>query len=238
MKNTMVLLCAALLAGSVLAGENAVGTVTHLSGTFSVLRAGGSVKMLAVKSEVLEGDVLSTEDDTFARIKFIDGSEVVLRPNTQFKVDKYSFNDADADRDNAFFSLLKGGMRAVSGLIGKRSRDKVGYSTTVATIGIRGTHLGALLCQNDCAHTPTTTGTPPPNGLHVDVASGAIIVTNPAGSQLLSAGQFGHVANQNSPPTLMPPGQGIQVTMPPSIAANAGQGRSPGGTALDTSCGL
>ena len=238
MKNTMVLLCAALLAGSVLAGENAVGTVTHLSGTFSVLRAGGSVKMLAVKSEVLEGDVLSTEDETYARVKFVDGSEVVLRPNTQFKVDKFSFNEADAGRDNAFFSLIKGGMRAVSGMIGKRSRDKVGYSTSVATIGIRGTNLGALLCQNDSGHIPTTTGSPPPDGFHTDVASGAIVVTNPAGAQQFSAGQFGFVANPSSPPILVPPEQGIQVTMPPSIAANAGQGRSPGGAERDTSCGL
>ncbi|MBS1228834.1 MAG: hypothetical protein H6R17_2111 [Proteobacteria bacterium] len=238
MKNTMVLLCAALLAGSALAGENAVGTVTHLSGTFSVLRAGGSVKMLAVKSEVLEGDVLSTEDETYARVKFIDGGEVVLRPNTQFKVDKYSFDEADAGRDNAFFSLVKGGMRAVSGLIGRRSRDKVGYSTTVATIGIRGTHFGALLCQNDCGHVPTTTGSPPPNGLHTDVASGAIVVSNPAGLQQFSAGQFGYVASPNSPPLPVPPGLGIQVTMPPSIAANGAQGRSAGGSALDTSCGL
>jgi hypothetical protein len=229
---------AALLAGPALAGDSAVGTVTHLSGTFSVLHADGSAKVLAVKSEIIEGDLLTTEAETYARIKFIDGSEVVLRPATQFKVDKFSFSEADASRDNAVFSLLKGGLRAVSGLIGKRSRDNVSYGTTVATIGIRGTHLGALLCNNDCGSIPTTSGTPPPDGLHTDVASGAIVVTNSAGSQQFSAGQFGYVGGPNTPPTLVPPSQGIQVTMPPSIAANAAQGRSPGGAGRDTSCAL
>ena len=238
MKSILIFLFAALLAGPTWAGEAAVGTVTHLSGTFSVQRAGAAAKVLSVKSEVLEGDLLSTEDETYARIKFVDDSELVLRPNTQFKVEKFSFNEADASRDNAFFSLLKGGMRAVSGVIGKRSRDKVGYSTAVATIGIRGTNIGALLCNGDCSRIPTTSGSPPADGLHVDVAAGAIIVSNPAGSQQFSAGQFGFVAGPNAPPILVPPGQGIQVTMPPSIAKNAGQGRSPGGVERDTSCGF
>ena len=238
MKSILISLFAVLFAGPVVAGEAAVGSVTHLSGTFSVKRADGSAKMLAVKSDVLEGDALSTEDETYARIKFVDGSEVVLRPNTQFKVEKFSFAEADASRDNAFFSLIKGGMRAVSGVIGKRSRDKVGYSTSVATIGIRGTNHGMLLCNNDCGNIPTASGSAPSDGLYVDVSSGAIFVSNPAGSQQFSAGQFGYVASPNSPPIPLPPGQGIQVTMPPSIAANGAQGRSPGGVERDTSCGL
>lgn len=236
MKSILLLLLAA--SASAWAGDAAVGSVTHLSGTFAVQRADGSAKVLSVKSEVREGDLLSTEDETYARIKFVDGSEVVLRPNTQFKVEKFSFNDADPGNDNAFFSLLKGGMRAVSGVIGKRSRDKVGYSTAVATIGIRGTNLGALFCNSDCGGIPSASGTSPANGLHVDVSSGAIVLTNPAGSQQFSAGQFGYVAHPNSPPILVPPGQGFQVTMPQSIAANGAQGRSPGGVERDTSCGL
>ncbi len=227
-----------LLSAPVLAADGAVGTVTHLSGTFSVQQKDGVAKVLSVRSDVKEGDLLSTETDTYARVKFVDGGEVVLRPNTQFKVEKYSFDEKDESKDGVLLGLLKGGLRAVTGLIGKRSRNKVGFTTSVATIGIRGTHWGMLLCQNDCGNIPTPTGLPPPNGLHLDVVSGAIVANNSAGSQLIGSGQFGFVANNTTPPVLSPPGQGIQVTMPQSIAANDAAGRSPGGATGDTACGL
>jgi hypothetical protein len=202
--------------------------VTHLSGTLSVKRADGTTKLLAVKSEVLQGDLLSTETETYARIKFADGGEVVLRPGTQLRIEAYSFNEARPDADNVVMSMLKGGLRAVTGLVGKRNRERVTFSTTTATIGIRGTHHGMLLCQGDCANVPTVTGAPPPNGLHVDVAAGAIEVRNGAGSQQINAGQFGYVASNSTPPQIVPPQQAVPVTMPSSISQNNTRGQGIG----------
>jgi len=205
-----------------------VGQITHLSGTLSAKRADGTSKLLAVKSDVAEGDTLSTEAETYARLKFVDGGEVVLRPGTQLKIENYAYNAAKPETDNIVMSMFKGGLRAVTGLIGKRSREKVKFATETATIGIRGTHFGALLCQNDCGGVPTTGGTPPPNGLHVDVTNGAITLSNPAGTVQVNAGQFGFVPNPNTPPAIVPPQQGIQVTMPSSIAQNKGSGKGIG----------
>lgn len=214
-----------------------VGQVTHLSGTLSVQRIDGTTKLLSVKSEVQEGDLLSTEDETYARVKFADGGEVVLRPNTQLKLDAYAFNQAKPASDNVVMSMLKGGLRAVTGLVGKRNREKVSFSTTTATIGIRGTHFGALLCQNDCARVPTVSGRPPENGLHVDVAQGAVVVTNPAGQQVLNAGQFGFVRSAATPPVVVPPQQSVPVTMPSSIAKNEGKGQGVG-KSKDSECAV
>lgn len=50
----------------------------------------------------------------------------------------------------AFFRLVKGGFRSVSGLIGKFNRDDYRVSTPVATIGIRGTRYSARLCEGAC----------------------------------------------------------------------------------------
>ena len=50
----------------------------------------------------------------------------------------------------AFFRLVKGGFRSVSGLIGKISRDDYRVETPVATIGIRGTAYSADLCTGAC----------------------------------------------------------------------------------------
>jgi hypothetical protein len=222
------LLLIAALGFALSAQAQTAGTVTHLSGMLSVKRADGTSKVLSVKSEVKPGDLLTTEDETYARIKFADNSEMVLRPNTQVKVDSFAFNQAKPESDNVAFSMLKGGLRAVTGLIGKRNHDKVNFTTTTATIGIRGTHFGALLCQNDCGGVPTTSGHAPPNGLHVDVADGAILVKNGAGQIQINAGQFGFVANANTPPVTVPPQSGIQVTMPSSISQNKGGGHGIG----------
>lgn len=216
------------LAFSSFAQASSVGQITHLSGVLAAKRADGTSKLLSIKSDVMEGDMLSTESDTYARVKFSDGGEVVLRPGTQLKVENYSYNASKPESDNVVLNMFKGGLRAVSGLIGKRNREKVTFNTETATIGIRGTHFGALLCQNDCGGVPTTRGAPPPNGLHVDVAAGAITMTNKGGTVQLNAGQFGYAANASTPPVPVPPQQGIQVTMPNSIAQNKGGGRGIG----------
>ena len=204
------------------------GQITHLSGTLSAKKADGSSKLLAVKSDVAEGDTLSTEKETYARIKFADGGEVVLRPGTQLKIESYAYNAAKPESDSVVMNMFKGGLRAVTGLIGKRNREKVSFATETATIGIRGTHFGALLCQNDCGGVPTTGGTPPPNGLHVDVTTGSITLSNAAGTIQLNPGQFGFAANADSAPVPVPPQQGVSVTMPSSISKDKSGGRGIG----------
>ena len=47
------------------------------------------------------------------------------------------------------------------------------------------------------------------------------MVSNPGGQQVFQAGQFGFVANLNTPPVVVPPTQGVPVTMPLSISRNA-----------------
>lgn len=54
------------------------------------------------------------------------------------------------DGSRAWMTLLKGGFRTVSGLIGKVNRDAYRITTPVATIGVRGTRYSARLCQGEC----------------------------------------------------------------------------------------
>jgi hypothetical protein len=217
---------ALLCAGAAIASP--AGQVTHLSGILSAKKDDGTSKLLSVKSEVQEGDLLTTETDTYARIKFVDGAEVVLRPGTQLKINTYNFVETQPKSDNVFLSMLKGGLRAVTGLIGKRNHDAVSYATATATIGIRGTHFGALLCNNDCANIPTISGGPPANGLHTDTADGTIVISNAAGSVVVPAGSFSFTPSPTVVPKLVPPSQGIQVTMPPSISQNNASGQGVG----------
>lgn len=137
-----------------------------------------------------------------------------------------------------FFSLLKGGMGSVTGLLGRRNRDRVKVIAASATIGIRGTHFGLLLCDGNCASIPMPGGGAPPNGLHVDVVDGSVSISNDAGQQVLNAGQFGYVRDNTTPPAAVPPQQGIQVTMPLAISRNAGAGGTLGKGRNDAECAI
>jgi hypothetical protein len=140
---TLPWLLAVALAGIAQAGaahaEQVVGTITDLSGPLLVHRANGVDKVLSQKSTIEQGDVLVSEKDTYARIKFVDNSEITLRPNTQFKVENFSYDADKPENDHAIFGLIRGGLRSITGLLGKRNKDRYGLNTPTATIGIRGT---------------------------------------------------------------------------------------------------
>lgn len=228
-------LCLILLAPVALAAP--AGSVTHLSGTISAKRSDGASRLLAIGSEIQEGDELTTQRDTYARIKFADSGEVVMRPETALKVSSYAYNAEKPESDNIALNLLRGGLRAITGLIGKRNRDAYKLHTNTATIGIRGTHFGALLCADNCASVPTVSGQAPDNGLHVDVLSGAIVVTTNAGQQVVNSGQFGFVKDSFTLPVIRPPQDGVRVTMPQAISQN-NAGGSGIGQSNQTQCAV
>jgi hypothetical protein len=206
------LLIAATLSLDVIAAP--AGEVTHVSGALMVRKADGSSKILAPKSKVDSGDLLATAGDTYARVKFADGGEITLRPNSQLRIESFVFDQTKPATDSALFNLIKGGLRTITGAIGKRKPDAYQMRTTVATIGIRGTHYGLLFCQNDCKNLRNSDGEVPKNGLHLDVAQGLISVTNAGGEKLLSIGQFGFVEDNSTPVKVIPSRQGVTNNMP------------------------
>jgi len=115
------------------------GTITQLSGPLLDKKGDGTVKILSLKSEVESGDTLVTEKNTYALVKFIDNSEITLKPGTTFKIENFAFDEGKPGGDSAAFNLVKGGLRSVTGLLGKRNKEKFEMKTPSATIGIRGT---------------------------------------------------------------------------------------------------
>lgn len=224
------LVSAALLVAFASASVSAapVGTVTHSAGTVSVKRLDGTVKLLGVRSDVHEGDVISTESGTYTRVKFKDGGSLTVRPNSQVQVANYSFREDKPESDNVVISLFKGGLRAITGLLGQRNRGKVKYKAPTATIGIRGTSFGLLYCQNDCGDMPTLSGEPPANGLHIDVVDGQVMANNAGGSVDVSVGEFAFVGDMNAPPRLVPPAEGVRITLPPVFENEGVGGRGRG----------
>jgi len=213
------------------------GQVTHLSGAVVARRADGGSRVLSMRSAVNEGDIVLTADSSYARIKWTDGGETVLRPNTQLKIEAYKYEEGSPQGDNIVLSLLKGGLRSVTGLLGRRNPGAYKVATPNATIGIRGTHFGVLFCNSDCSGVTAPGGGPPPNGLHVDVADGVIVLTNAAGSLEFRVGEFGFVPSINTPPVQVPQSQGTRVTLPPQALNRLLQSGAVG-RASDLECAI
>jgi len=211
-------LAAALLAPLLAFAE---GTVQHLSGTLSVQRADGSVRLLSEKSVVRQGDTISTERDSYAQIKFTDGGQVTLRPSTQIKIEGYEFTEGKPESDNFIFALFKGGMRAVTGLVGKRgNRDAYKLRTATATVGIRGTDYSAIEVPQPQAGEGPQPNQPPP-GVYVVVSEGLVAITS-GGVELVAApGQTVFSSSLTLPPQLVPPPPNLpQISAPQSFSSN------------------
>jgi hypothetical protein len=223
----------ALLAAALLAPlfAFAQGHVQHLSGTMYVQRADGSIRLLSEKSQVQVGDVVTTERDTYAQLDMTDGGKITLRPNTQMRIEGYQFSREEPEKDSFVFSLLKGGLRAVTGLIGKRlDRDAYRLRTATATVGIRGTDFNAIDIPQPAPGQSAPSDLPKP-GVYVVVADGMVVLTSGGTELLAGAGQVAYASDANLPAAIVPPPPNLPEINPPAsfgtgnpTAINGGKG--------------
>ncbi|HEY0973211.1 MAG TPA: hypothetical protein VGE57_01815 [Solimonas sp.] len=95
-----------------------------------------------------------------------------------------SASAASPTGSRAFFRLVRGGFRAVSGLIGKADQNEYRVATPVATIGIRGTDYIVVACDAACAKDPVLRAELPEGA-----AEGGIVANIVDGSIRLDAQQ-------------------------------------------------
>ncbi|MGH8372830.1 MAG: FecR family protein [Gammaproteobacteria bacterium] len=209
----LIMLCVICMLGSAsLYADNAtpVGTITLVTGHATAAAPSGQIRDLFHGGKVYAGETLITANSSYMNVEFSDGGRVLLRPESRFVIERYQYNTAAAnapatnnaqtEHESAFFRLLKGGFRAVSGLIGHVRRQDYAVQTPVATIGIRGTDYEVRYCAGDCGDIQPA----PHDGLYTGVESGGIVVTNQSGQILLSQGQY----------SLVPAGGGTPVPLP------------------------
>ncbi|MBE9560593.1 MAG: FecR domain-containing protein [Proteobacteria bacterium] len=163
----------------------------------------GASRTLKAGSAIFEGDTLITKANAYAILVFRDKSRVSLQANTVFRVDEMKFDKNKAKESTALFSLLRGGLRTITGLIGKLNPRKYSMRTSVATIGIRGTGYD-LMCAGSCAVVADNT-IPPVNlpggdGLSAYVWDGAIDF----GGLELRKGSAAFIADKSTAPVVLP----------------------------------
>lgn len=160
-----------------------VAKVDFIAGLVTAKAASGALRTLAKGNEVTSGDTVMTGDGR-AQLVFSDGALVSLQPKTEFKIDEYRFNGRSDGEEKGFFSLIRGGLRTISGLIGKKNRGAYALRTEVATIGIRGTEYTAEL----------------DSGLKVSTQAGEVEVCNQGGCASVKPGETVFTPNANTKP--------------------------------------
>jgi len=130
------------IAASAFADDNR-GRVMYIRGSVTAIDASTGVpRILRADSRVRLGEVIETGPKSVVQIVFPDRSMLHVKSDSKIKVEEFNFTSAKPEDDGMVVNIFKGGMRSLTGLVGKRNPDKVRYKTPVATIGIRGTILG------------------------------------------------------------------------------------------------
>ncbi len=175
----------ALAAAYPLQAHAAAGIAQFTAGEVNVRQTDGRVTALTKGGDIDSGHAIVTGPNGRAQVKFTDGGLVSLQPNTEFKIANY-VDQSDPKQDRFLVDLLRGSMRAITGLIGKRNRDNYKLTTTTATIGIRGSGFKV--------------GYNPDGSLSITSELDKIEVCNQSGCIGLVAGESVKVVDSTTPP--------------------------------------
>jgi hypothetical protein len=173
-----------------------IGRVLIAVGEVTASRAGQAVN-LGTGSAVENGDTIRVGPASNAQLRFNDEGIVALRPQTVFRIEEYNYAGRQDGAEKAAFNLIEGGMRTITGLIGKLNRGNYMVRTPTSTIGIRGTNYNLVQCDASCVNKD---GSRPPPGTYGGVYDGSIGVTNRSGEKTFGAEEFFYVASPATPP--------------------------------------
>lgn len=206
LKDSARISLAVALAFPVAAHAVPAGRVDFVTGPVTALSSDGRSRPLTKGSEVTAGETIQTGNGR-AQLRYSDGAQVSLQPGTQYRIDDYAYAGQTDGSEKGIFSLIKGGFRTITGLIGRVNRQNYKVSTPVATIGIRGTEF---LVQSD------------ENGVRVSTGEGLVEVCTKGGCIVLASGEQAVVLDaENKPVRVLNQGGGSTNEPPtetPSVA--------------------
>ena len=106
-----------------------------------------NTRNLKRRSPIFTEDLVKTGTSSATQLRMIDGGLLSIQPESQLAINQYQFNESTKD-GSVSMSLLKGGLRTVTGALNKASNNYK-MKTPVASIGVRGTHYEAELLNDD-----------------------------------------------------------------------------------------
>jgi hypothetical protein len=227
LRNCSLLFAAACLfaaAGASAQQARPAGQFLSATGDVRIVARDGAQRQAARAAEFYEGESIVTGPGALGQLRMSDGALMSVRPNTEMKLDRYSFTGQNDTDPSFLLSVVKGGFRTITGLIGKIKRDSYKVATPSATLGIRGTDFELVHVQQPLA-TPQA-----PAGTYNRVYEGVTSFQNIAGSSLLvSRDQTAFAALPGTtPPVLVAPPAAVfgRPTPPPQRSQRQDDGKT------------
>jgi FecR protein len=144
------LLLTSLLSSGQTHAATAAGKVAFAMGQTQAVNTSGARRSLKRGDEVFSGDRLQTAKRSRLQVSLADGAYISVQPDSEYQIEDYQYSGKNDGSEKAIYRLFKGGIRAVTGLIGRKNREAYKVHTAVATIGIRGTGHNTRVCAGDC----------------------------------------------------------------------------------------
>ncbi|MDP2241836.1 MAG: hypothetical protein Q8K18_16985 [Burkholderiales bacterium] len=188
-----------------------VGTVQFSSGDVKIRDVSGKIRDARKGDLINEGDTILTGGQASAQLKMSDGGILAVRQETELKITQYTYTGKEDGTESAFMSLLKGGFRTITGIIGRANKDNYKVSTPTATIGIRGTDHEPHFVPTVPPGAPQP---PTPPGTYDKVNVGVAFIATPQGTLNIAQNQVGFAA-PNQAPQLLPVMPDIFKVTPP-----------------------
>lgn len=181
------------------AAAEQAGKVLFARGVVSIIDEQDSRRGARAGAPVYEGERIVTGANGIAQIYLSDGSLLGLRADTDYRIARQRY-DEEAGIGEQAGELFSGWMRYITGAIGKRNPNNVSFSTSVATIGIRGTVFQLL-------HVPaeglSEFGDAAP-GSYLYLEDGQLDMQSAAGTRRLGNGDVAWVALDGAAPVPAP----------------------------------
>jgi len=156
------------------------GKIYVVKGDVFVAQGDNPAHQVTDNEAIVSNTLVNTGENSSALLKFEDGQIVTMQSSSTFLVREYRYDAKKIANSNIVFSMLKGGMRFVTGLIGKLKRQSFRLSTPNSTIGIRGTDFMLVIADKP---------------MYGQVIKGKITMTNAAGKKVVGAGKSAVVAS-------------------------------------------
>lgn len=185
--------------GTAVALAEVAARADFVHGLVTAAEAGQAGRSLVKGGEIFDHDRVDTAQGARAQLRFSDGGLVSLLPETTFSVEEYRLGGAGGEDGSLVFGLLRGGLRTVTGAIGKGKPDNYQLKTPVGTLGIRGTEFIAVI--------------DPPGTLRVHVGRGKVVLTNSYGTLEVPEG-YNAIMTEGEAPRLTEEGPVFMATGP------------------------
>lgn len=181
----------------------ATARIVQLQGSLVAVSETGERRQVLAGGPAYKGDTLETSPGAQAVMVFRDDSRITVAGNTRVRIEDFVFDARNPGEGSFTFGLLKGGIRALTGLIGKAKPAAVRFTTSTATVGIRGTDL-QMRCEG--AGAGEAGAGAPVDGCFVTTLQGAVAVSSRAAPEvevLVPAGSSAQVLGTTQPAALL-----------------------------------